>query len=195
MPGTHDARLRLTDAAAKLIVSGGVGAASPAAVADRAGASKMSIYRHFGGKDELIAAALDYREKRHRHWLLGSANRGQLNSILAVFDRVEQAAHADSFTGCPYLNASLELRNIGHPATAVVREHKRRVLDELSGRLRLGGVGHPKSLARVLLMLLDGATAHAVLTGSGAPLREARAAAKQLILHSALFQPTERSDP
>ena len=58
MAGTRDARQRILDAAGELVTTGGLAAATPAAIAERAGAGKMSLYRHFSGKDELVAEAL-----------------------------------------------------------------------------------------------------------------------------------------
>jgi hypothetical protein len=40
----------------------GLDAATPAAIAERAGGGKMSLYRHFAGKDELVAEALAERD-------------------------------------------------------------------------------------------------------------------------------------
>ena len=62
MAGTRDARQRIIDAAAELVTVGGLDAATPAAIAERAGAGKMSLYRHFSGKDELVAEALAERD-------------------------------------------------------------------------------------------------------------------------------------
>ena len=156
--------------------------ASPAAISHRAGAAKMSIYRHFAGKDDLVAAALAEREPRHRGWLVGSeVPSPDIGTVLEVFDRVASAADGTPFTGCPYVNACLELRDARHPAVAVAREHKQLVVADLRARLSEVGVKRPARLARTLLMLLDGATVHAVLAGSGAPLREARDTARALV--------------
>ena len=49
-----------------------------------------------------------------------------------------------------------------------VRKHKARVAEELGERLQNAGVARPDRLSRTLLILLDGATVHAVLS-SDAP--------------------------
>src|SRR5260221_277147 len=71
MSGTRDARQRILDAAGDLVTAGGLGAATPAAIAERAGAGKMSLYRHFSGKDELVAEALAERDPAYPVLLLG----------------------------------------------------------------------------------------------------------------------------
>src|ERR1700754_2595455 len=93
MTGTRDARQRILDATAELVTAGGLGAATPAAIAERAGAGKMSLYRHFSGKDELVAEALAQRDLDYRAWLLGDPGDGTPRErLLALFDRVADRA-------------------------------------------------------------------------------------------------------
>src|ERR1700689_3465540 len=88
MSGTRDARQRILDATADLVTVGGLDAATPAAIADRAGAGKMSLYRHFTGKDELVAEALAERDLDFRAWLIGDPADGTpRDQLLALFDR------------------------------------------------------------------------------------------------------------
>src|ERR1700729_257472 len=91
--GTRDARQRILDAAVELVTLGGLDAATPAAIAERAGAGKMSLYRHFSGKDELVAEALAEREVDLRAWLIGDSAEGTARErLLARFDRVARRA-------------------------------------------------------------------------------------------------------
>src|SRR4029077_20836198 len=88
MAGTRDARQRILEAAADLVTLGGLAAATPAAIAERAGAGKMSVYRHFSGKDELVAEALARRDLPYRTWLLGdAADTTPRERLVAMFDR------------------------------------------------------------------------------------------------------------
>jgi AcrR family transcriptional regulator len=176
MPGTHDARERLLGATAELLREGGLAAASPAAIAERAGAGKMSLYRHFDGKDEAVAEALAARDAAHCAWLLGDEP-----SPLAVFDRVAARADRAGYSGCPWANTRLEAHDPGHPAAVAAREHKAAMAAGLAAKLEAAGHPAPDATGRALLMLLDGAIVHAVLAGSGDPVREARAVAAGLL--------------
>jgi AcrR family transcriptional regulator len=177
MPGTRDARQRILEAAAELVTTRGVATATPAAIAERAGAGKMSLYRHFSGKDELVAEALAERDLDYRAWLIGDPADGSARErLLALFDR--GAARADqlgtSFIGCPYVGARLGLPDDDHPAAPVVVAHKDGMLRELAALLSEIGLPDPEQRAHVVLMLLDGAVVHSVIRGNGDPLREAR---------------------
>jgi AcrR family transcriptional regulator len=184
MPGTKDARQRILDATAELVTVAGLDAATPAAIAERAGAGKMSLYRHFAGKDELVAEALADRDLDLRAWLIGdAANRTPPERLRALFDRVARLADRGgaSYIGCPYVSARLNVPDDDHPAAPVVVAHKDGVLRELAALLTEIGVPDPDHSAQVVLMLLDGAIVHSVIRGNGDPLREARAALPGLI--------------
>src|SRR4029078_450971 len=93
MAGTRDARRRILEATAERVTARGRDAATPAAIAERAGAGKMSLYRHFAGKDELVAEALAVRALDSRSWLVGAPADGTARErLLALFDRAAGAA-------------------------------------------------------------------------------------------------------
>ena len=69
-------RERILQAARELFYRDGINAVSVDAIASAAGTNKMTVYRHFSSKDELIAAYLDvlaaegeavWAEARARH--------------------------------------------------------------------------------------------------------------------------------
>jgi AcrR family transcriptional regulator len=184
MPGTRDARERILEATADLVTTRGLNAATPAAIAERADAGKMSLYRHFSGKDELVAEALAERDLDIRTWLIGeSGDRTPREQLLALFDRVARLADraGSSYIGSPYVSARLNLPDDDHPAAPVVVAHKDGMLRELASVLAEIGVPDPEQRAHVVLMLLDGAVVHSVIRGNGDPLREARDALPGLI--------------
>src|ERR1700745_3220511 len=142
MAGKRDARHRTLDATGELVTVGGLDAATPAAIAERAGAGKMSLYRHFSGKDELVAEALAERDLYYRELLLGdSPNIPPRERLLAMFDHAAGVADrlGTSFIGCPYVSARLDLSD-GHPAVPVVVAHKDGMLREMAALLtEIGG--------------------------------------------------------
>jgi len=183
MAGTRDARRRILEATGELVALGGLAAATPAAIAERAGAGKMSLYRHFSGKDQLVAEALTERDPTQRALLIGeSTDVPARDRLFGVFDHSARVAdqRGSSFKGCPYVSARLDVSD-SHPAVPVVLAHKDGMLRELAALLAEIGVPDPEQRAQVVLMLLDGAIVHAVIRGNGDPLREARAALPGLI--------------
>ena len=184
MPGTRDARQRILEATEELVALGGPDAATPAAIAERAAAGKTSLYRHFAGKDELVAEALAQHDPAQRAWLIGEpADLPPRERLLAMFDRSADLADrlGPRFIGCPFVKARYDVSGDDHPALPVVVAHKDEVLRELAAILTEIGSPDPEKTAAVVLMLLDGAAAHALIRGNGDPLREARAALPGLL--------------
>ena len=62
------ARTRILEAAADLFYREGIRAVGVDAVIAHSGVAKMSLYRNFAGKDELVAAFLEYRNELYWSW-------------------------------------------------------------------------------------------------------------------------------
>src|SRR3984957_16218940 len=157
MAGTRDARRRILEATAELVTVEGLDPPPPAAIAERAGAGKMSLYRHFSGKDELVAEALAQRDHDLRAWLIGDPADGiPSERLLALFERAARSADrgGSGFIGCPYVSARLHVPDDGHPAAPVVVAHKDGMLRELAALLSGMGVPDPGQGAHSGLRLL-----------------------------------------
>jgi AcrR family transcriptional regulator len=181
VPGTHDVRERLTTAAYELLREGGLGNASPAAIAERAGASKMSLYRHFSGIDELVAVALGEHDAEHRDRLIGGAGGSAREHIEGMFAGAAGRADRPGYRGCVYVDTRVEVADPDHPVAAVARRHKAAMVATLAALLAEAGDAHPEQSALRVQMLYDGAVVHAVLAANGDPLRSALAALPGLV--------------
>jgi len=155
-------RDRLPDAAAALFYREGVSTGIDA-LCKAAGVSKRSMYQLFAGKDEMLAAALDRQGPGLAAWLLPPAGRpaAPRARILHVFERLEEAALAPDYRGCPYLATQVELKNPGHPASLVAARAKQSLTDFFRAEAERGGAADPDLLARQLTLVYDGASARA----------------------------------
>jgi len=173
MTGTRDARQRVVQAADVLFYEQGFTATGVDAIAECAGVGKMSLYRHYAGKDDLAVAALRQRDETHLDWLLPEDDGDGRQRVRAMFDRIARAATTAQFRGCPFVRAGLELP-AGHPAQHAVAEYR----DRLHARLRLLaarlGARDPDTLARQLMILADGAATACAVQRDPAPAHDAR---------------------
>jgi len=176
--GTHDARERLIAAAERLLRRSGPRSVSMDAVAEAAGAGKMSAYRHFATKEELIAAALEHHDPRHVRWLVGP-------DLLSAFDRLEAAAASEPFRGCPFVDAALGAPATDGRAGRIAWRHKEHVIGALAGLATQAGLPEPEELAATMAMVIDGAAAQAALAPDAASrrriVRRGRRAAEVLL--------------
>jgi len=162
-------RERLLAAAAELFYRHGIRAVGVDAVAEAAGSNKMTLYRHFASKDELVAEYLRQMASAAEHcWdAYEQAHPGdplaQLRAWLA--DMAEHLAKADD-RGCPLANAAVELPEKTHPARRVIEEYKLAHRDRLIKLCRGAGLNDSEMLADELHLLLEGARVTAQSVGS-----------------------------
>lgn len=155
-------RERLLVATAELTYREGVNVGVEA-LCRAAGVSKRSLYQYFDTKDELLAASLERRASAYAAHLLppSAAGLSARERLLHPFTRLESAAVAPDYLGCPYLSAQVELKDSDHPASRVAQRVKAQLTEYLRAAAEDGGVADPDVLARQLMILLDGASARA----------------------------------
>lgn len=107
-----DARSRILEAAYELFSRQGIRAVGIDAIIRRSGVARMTLYRNFGSKDELVLAFLERREQRWtRDWLQQEAERRAADPaerLLAIFDVFDDWFRHDDFEGCSFINVLLE---------------------------------------------------------------------------------------
>lgn len=144
-------------------------------VARRAGVSKLTLYRHFGSKDGLLEAVLRERSDRLTGWLreASAAPSDPVERIFAVFDTLRDWHSEPGYRGCGVVNAATESPE--GPAPALARELLDRYRALFVALARDAGATDPERAGRQLLILLEGATVVAGLTGEPGPADDARA--------------------
>ena len=82
----------LIETALKLFYTGGFNATGIDKILAESGVAKMTLYKHFGSKDELILAVLKRRDEQFRGWLSGEmakAGPSPKAQLLQMFDALE----------------------------------------------------------------------------------------------------------
>ena len=150
-----------------------------------AGVAKMTLYKHFRSKDELVLAVLRRRDERWREWLHRSIEaragdpRGRL---LAVFDALGEWFAEPEFRGCLFINVVAEYGGANEAARELAAEHKRLMAGDLHALARAAGAKDPGTLAEHLALLVEGAIVVAQVCGRSEAARDARTAAEMLLL-------------
>jgi AcrR family transcriptional regulator len=155
-----DPRERIVRAAYALFSRHGVQAVGIDRIVSEAEVAKMTLYRHFRSKDELVVAALKRREEVWARGWLEPAMKGQgtdpAGQLLGAFDAFDEWFRRDDYEGCTFTNALLESHDrssrIGS-ASVEGLEVVRALLLELAEQL---GVDDPAELARRWQLLMWG---------------------------------------
>jgi AcrR family transcriptional regulator len=184
------ARERVLEAASRLFGREGVRAVGVDRIAAEAQVGKMTLYRHFATKDDLVVAVLEGRDGPARAALAAAmehAGDDPVARLLAPFAMLEPWFTSRGFRGCPFMNAALELHDPDHPARAVARRHKAATRDAFAQAARAAGRDDAaaEALADQLALLFDGAIAQAQTRDPVTVARAARAAAQVLVAGSA----------
>ena len=129
------------------------------AIAAQAGTNKMTLYRHFGSKDDLIIACLrDVAAEADDIWAEFEATYpGDAMAQLHAWLKVGAECMLGDPRGCDMANAAIELAEIDHPARHVIEEFKTAQRDRLVELCRRAGIAKADLLADGLWLLLEGA--------------------------------------
>ncbi|MFH9133945.1 TetR/AcrR family transcriptional regulator [Streptomyces sp. NPDC017524] len=178
------ARERLLDAADELFSRDGIARTSVDQVLHHAHVAPGTLYAHFGGKDGLIAAALQRRLDRWEQvWQEAvDAAATPVEKLLALFDAV--AAYRDRYTpgrGCAFLATSTELPDLDHPVRAVIEAETTLLLTRLNQLAEAVTTEAPAALAGNVLLVYDGAMAGLQRGGTPEPLGHGKTLARRLI--------------
>jgi AcrR family transcriptional regulator len=182
-------RARILAVAEDLFYRHGIRAVGVDAIAEAAGTNKMTLYRHFGSKDDLVAAYLrQAAQEADGCWArLERAHPGDARTQLRAWleEMAQHVANADQ-RGCPLANAAVELPEKDHPARRVIEEFKVAQRAKLIQLCRNAGLSEPDMLADELHLLLEGARVTAQSVGSdGLGVRLVRMGEAMITAHAA----------
>ena len=165
-------RERILATASDLFYRHGIRAVGVEAIAEAAGTNKMTLYRHFTSKDDLVAEYLRcLAAEAGKFWdALEAAHpadpRAQLRGWLTAMEA--HVVDADQ-RGCALANAAIELPEKDHPARRVIEDFKIAQRNRLVALCRAIGIAEPELLADELFLLLEGARVSAQSSGPQGP--------------------------
>lgn len=178
------ARKRIFDTASELFYRRGIRAVGVETIAAEADTTKMSLYRNFPSKDELVAEWL--REHDARFWEAWEAMASRYpkdprKQISAAFALLAKHVADPKARGCPMANAAVEITEKDHPARKVIEAHKAKLRSRLLQVCIRIGVAEPRFLADQLFLLMEGAQVTTQTLGVHGPARNIARSAKMLI--------------
>lgn len=181
-------RDQVLETAKRLFYREGIRATGIDRILEEAGVARMTLYNHFAGKDELVAAALQARSDEFRVWLGGEVERRAQDPaarLLAVFDVLGDWIRGDSagagFAGCAFIRAAAEFTDHDDPVHRLAAAHKASLRKDLAALARAAGAPEPDRLAADLLLLVDGAIVTAQVSGDMDAAHRARGMAERVV--------------
>ncbi|HMG11791.1 MAG TPA: TetR/AcrR family transcriptional regulator [Gemmatimonadaceae bacterium] len=157
---TIPVRERILVAAGDLFHKQGIRGVGVEAIAEAAQTNKMTLYRYFDSKDELITewvrGIVAHKEEDWKD--LNAKHRGDPEGQLQDWSRRTAAQlRAMEERGSALGNAFAELPDPNHPARRVIQEHKLRVHKRVVRLCKAAGFPDPAFSANLFSMMLEGA--------------------------------------
>nr|WP_234988028.1 TetR/AcrR family transcriptional regulator [Demequina sp. NBRC 110056] len=167
------ARAAILTVAVARFTADGIRAVSADRVMDEAGVSKVTFYRHFPTKDDLVVAYLEHELARVQDAVAQARDDGSRETLgQALADEICRPG----FRGCPFINAAAEYPDPTSPVRAVVTRFRDWMISTIATALTERGVPEAgaSSTARRIMMLRDGALVEGYVSG------DARGVAREL---------------
>ena len=154
------ARERILDTAYDLFSRHGIRAVGVDRIVAESGVAKMSLYRHFPSKDDLVLTFLQEREQRWTNeWLRAEAERRgatPAERMLAIFDVFGEWFAIEDFEGCSFINVLLEFDDRKHRVRLATVQHLQNIRSFLHELASEAGAADPEGLAHQWHILMKG---------------------------------------
>lgn len=178
------ARDRIFAVAKDMFYERGIRAVGVESIVAAAGATKMSLYRSFPSKDDLVVAYLRDRDAIYWKWWDGIMDRHAGDpraQIDALFESIANRTCRANYRGCPFTNAATEFPDPDHPGREVAAENKRELRARLRGLAAAAGARDSAALGDQLFVLVEGAYSSGQIMGKDGPSATIVAAARALV--------------
>jgi len=178
-------RDRIFETACDLFYRHGIRAVGVDAIASEAGTNKMSFYRSFASKDELVAAYLN--EQQREFWsrwneIIGPHAGNPRRQIEALFEWHLGTVEESECRGCALGNAAVEMSDEDDALNAIVRSFKQHIREELRKLAHAMGARDADALGDSLMLLMDGSYfTRLVFPGDSGPVTALMGAVHALI--------------
>lgn len=157
------ARDRLLHIAHALFYRDGIRATGIDRVIAESGVTKVTFYRHFPSKNDLVCAYLEYRHTRWIVWFAaallrhGGAHEDPGQRLAALPPALAEWLGRDDYRGCAFINGVGELGGTVPEVVEIAQRHKRDVTQLLADLLPLTPEPERAHDAQALTLVVDGA--------------------------------------
>ncbi len=169
-PRVPRARDKIFAVATDLFYREGIRAVGVEAIVKQAGVTKISLYRAFPSKDDLVVAYLEDRSATFlREWderfdQYRDDPRAQLRAMMVY---LAERTTEEGYRGCPFINFSAEFPDPGHAGRDVAHATKAALRERFHKLAEALGATNPPMLADSLMLLVEGAYALSQTFGGG----------------------------
>jgi AcrR family transcriptional regulator len=193
-PAPTSTRQRLIDAASRRFYRDGFRMVGLDQILADVGISKTAFYKHFESKDDLMLAALADHDRdmqdTFRKMMLDRGGPTPLGQLSVAMDVVEFFVESEGYQGCIFINAAMEFPLPHEPAHRAAAASKQAVEDIMCGLATAAGAREPRTLAKELCLIMEGAYVTRHVTGDKRTVEISRRLAQLAITAACTNPPT-----
>ena len=181
-PTRLPARERILVAAHELFYRDGIRATGVDRLIAESGVAKLTFYRHFASKDDLVRAFLDYRHERWMAWFVDALGRhGAVpgGGLAPVVPALAEWFADPAFRGCAFINSVVEVGGSVDEAARMALRHKQDMVQVLADLLP--DTAERVQVADAAAVAVDGAIVRAQMGQPGAAINGLRRLVSTLI--------------
>ena len=171
-PNSLPARERILTTAHDLFYRDGLRATGIDRIIAESGVAKLTFYRHFPSKDDLIRSFLDYRHERWMAWFvdaLGRHGAAPAGGLAPLVPALAEWFGDPVFRGCAFINAAAETGDSLPGVADICRNHKRDMQNVIAALLPEDE--RQQALATAVTVAVDGAIVRAQMESGAAALQ------------------------
>lgn len=161
---TTPVRERILKTTHDLFYKNGIRATGVNQIIKESGVTKVTLYRHFSSKNNLIRAYLEYRHKLWIEWFVGALkkhHKGNSSFTDSLVETLREWFESDGYRGCAFINAVVEMDGVLPEFTDISKRHKEEVVNLIADLLP--DSEHCYKQAFAIAVAMDGAIFRAQL--------------------------------
>jgi AcrR family transcriptional regulator len=162
-----NARERIVETALKLFYQNGLRATGIDRIIAESGVAKMSFYRHFPSKGDLISEFLRRRHDNWMAWFTATVSKKlekRGSGLEVIADVLGEWFDEPGFRGCAFINTISETPDYEAEQNQIVREHKAQLECFIKQTAVQLGLSAPDQIAATAMIIIEGTIVRAQMT-------------------------------
>lgn len=158
-------RARILEAANDLFYAHGIRATSADRIIEQVGITKVTFYRHFRTKSDLVVGYIQAQAAAESGWIESMRVEGDpIGSLRAIAAGIGTASCQPEFRGCAFINAAAEYSDPTDPVRVAIAAHRGWMLGFFAEIASESAVDDTATAAQQLMLLRDGAMVNGYLS-------------------------------
>jgi len=151
---------KILDTAAQLFYEKGLQAVGVDEIVLQAGIAKMTLYKYFLSKDQLILAVVERSEEKWWNWFTSElSQRSKLpkKQLLTIFDLLVSSFQETNYKGEPFINARIRVLDTMYPIFLVSEKFINQLKEFILDKVKQANIAGPNQVTEQFILLIVGA--------------------------------------